>query len=129
MPSLQKNFSSGSVSTVKPRHVIVCPLTDGHTASDEPHEKITEPQSNPLGQSESVVHSMPQNEPVWPSPMNVRQCPVEPPHDWPPLQSWQSRRPLIVEHVPAVASQNWFTAHELFSRQKLTHWPIWHAFF
>src|SRR5262245_25733567 len=97
------------------------PDTAGQTADALPQLKITEPQSKPLGQSASPVHSMPQNEPVWPSPMNVRQCPVEPPHDWPPLQSTQSRRPLIVEQVPAVELQNWFKGHDWFVRQKFWH--------
>ena len=64
VPSEQKNFCSASFSTVNPLQLIVCPGDAGHVARALPQLKITDPQSNPLGQSESAVHSMPQNEPV-----------------------------------------------------------------
>jgi hypothetical protein len=80
------------------------------------------------------MHSMPQNEPVWPSPMKVRQWPlVLPPLLQtalpPPLQSSQSLRLLIAAQVPAIVLQNWSTGQPALMRQKSTHWPLWHAFF
>src|SRR5256885_12678874 len=105
---------------------MVSPITDGQTCSAPSQLKITEPESKPPGQSTSAVQSRPQNEPVWPSPMKVRQWPVVP-QLWPIAQSSQSARPECVEQVPVGTSQNWLTGQPSLMRQKSTHWPIWQA--
>src|SRR5690349_4320980 len=90
--------------------------------------KITGPQSKPLGQSSAVMQSSPQNEPVWPSLMNSRQCPA--PAQRPDMaQSSQSLRPECTLHVPLATSQNSPTPQNSLSRQNDTHWWLWHDVF